>query len=93
MINTPKQFATEPRRQLINWPKRVAAHLDSIADPAFSPADDWEIVQALALGVPVPRKPGYQTRAFRLIDATRNGYGIFTLDGRTALIAEAKARA
>ena len=78
---------------VINWRKRVCAALDAIADPAFTAADDWAIIEAMGRGMPIPKRQGFPGRAFKLVDCARDDQGSYKLDGRAALIAECKARA
>ena len=88
---TPLDFAKPAER--INWPKRVAAFLADLPADGFTPAQDWQIVEALAIGKPVPDLPGWKARALRLMDACRDTRGILSLDGRDALIKAIRERA
>lgn len=88
---TPLDFAKPAQR--INWTKRVAAFLADLPADGFTPAQDWQIVEALAVGKPVPNLPGWKARALRLMDACRDPRGILSLDGREALIAAVKRKA
>ena len=75
-----------------DWSARVAAHLDAL-DAPVTPAD-LALVEAAAIGDKAyPRTVnGGAERTKALLDASRDAYGHFCLDGRAALIEVARER-
>lgn len=69
--------------QPVNWPRRIAEHLDAI--PPGNPAQDLAIIRHVAMGRKLTDFMQIQ-RARVLLRGARNEWDIVTCEGQAALI-------
>ena len=75
-----------PDPEQVNWPARIAAHLDTLGPIT---ARDVRIVELAALGI--PDRP--VARLLDLLRGARDATGRVTMDGQAALLAAVRAKA
>ena len=100
MTSAHFDFATRPLHVTIDWPRRVAAHLDALPPHGWTPLQDWALVEHFS--GQDPRKlahvegylgTGHALRLRHLLSATVSDNGAFSLDGREALLKALRERA